>query len=102
MNIHEYKFLLHSFKAVFAQLSQDPATAAEEIKKATEMKEKFGQDPVKFRANVNLPAQIQHQGMLTSIKSQILMQEGKLMKSINVLTMEDTGKQTHPSCIYTK
>lgn len=60
MNIHEYKFLLHSFKAVFAQLDQDSATAAEEIKKATEMKEKFGQDPVKFRANVNLPAQIQH------------------------------------------
>jgi hypothetical protein len=49
MNIHEYKILLQSYKAMFLILQNDITQAHQEIKVATELRAKINQDPVKVK-----------------------------------------------------
>lgn len=58
MNIHEYKFLLHSYKAIFLILQDDITQAQAEIKLASELKDRYGQDPVKVRTQINVLAMV--------------------------------------------
>lgn len=49
MNIHEYKILLQSYKAMFLIIQNDITQAHQEIKVATELRAKINQDPVKIK-----------------------------------------------------
>ena len=40
--------------------------------------------------------------MISNIKAWAALYEGKIMKSIKNLTMDDKGKAPHPSCQYVK
>lgn len=53
MNIHEYKFLLQSYKTMFLMLTNDQPKAIEELRLAGDFKERFLQDPVKFKPLIN-------------------------------------------------
>lgn len=58
MNIHEYKILLQSYKAMFHLLQNDITLAHQEIKVATELRAKHNQDPVKVKQNISEYASI--------------------------------------------
>lgn len=58
MNIHEYKILLSSYKAMFLIIQNDIQQAHQEIKVATELRAKINQDPVKIKQQINESAQI--------------------------------------------
>lgn len=53
MNIHEYRILLQSYKAMFHILQNDISLAHQEIKVASELRAKFNQDPVKVKQNIS-------------------------------------------------
>lgn len=40
--------------------------------------------------------------MISNLKAYAYLTDGKIMKSIKNLTIEDKGKAPHPSCVYTK
>ena len=56
MNVHEYRILLQSYKAMFLILQNDITHAHIEIKVATELRAKINQDPVKVKQTINEPA----------------------------------------------
>jgi hypothetical protein len=66
------------------------------------MKDKIPADPVKFRAEIYVPAMAQYLGIISNIKAFSAFSENKVMKAIKHLTIEDKGKAPHPSCSYTK
>ncbi len=53
MNIHEYKYLLQSYKTMFHILANETPKAVDELRLAGDYKERFLQDPVKFKPLIN-------------------------------------------------
>ncbi|CDW85417.1 ccr4-not transcription complex subunit 10 isoform x4 [Stylonychia lemnae] len=103
MNIHEYKFLLHSYKAIFMILQDEIQLAQAEIKLASELKDRYGQDPVKVKTQINVLAMVQHLGMVNNLKAQIYFKEGNYLKCIKTLTLDEKPSSSpHPSCKYQK
>ena len=49
---------------------------------ASDMKDKYGNDPVKVKSQINLPAMVQHLGMVNNLKANIYLSQGNYMKSI--------------------
>lgn len=60
MNLGEYRLLLHSYKAMFYYLQGEVGAAQAEIKLAGEFKQKYLQDPVKLKMQINIPSSVQH------------------------------------------
>lgn len=82
MNIHEYKFLLHSYKALFYLTQNEFQPAAQEIKNASDINDKYNVDPVKVKTQINVFATSQHLSMLASLKSFQFLKENNLAKSV--------------------
>lgn len=55
MNIHEYKFLLASYKALFSSLMKDMTQSMNETRLANDLKGKVNTDPVKFKNEILVP-----------------------------------------------
>ena len=103
MNIHEYKILLQSYKAMFLILQNDITQAHQEIKVATELRAKINQDPVKIKQTMNEQAQIQHQGLVNNIKAMIHLGQKNVMKAIKNLSFDEKDyPKVHPSCLHNK
>eukprot|EP00347_Sterkiella_histriomuscorum_P018969 403343469 len=103
MNIHEYMFLLKSFTSLFLLQQGDVEGAQLELKSAGEFKDKYGQDPVKVKSQINVLAMVQHLGMVNSLKAQIHLKEGNFLKSIKTLTLDEKASNSpHPSCNFIK
>jgi hypothetical protein len=48
INLHEFKFLFHTYSALFKILQQDLAGASENLQKAHEQRSGIPQDPVQY------------------------------------------------------